>query len=127
VSKIKTFDSVLDRQFDEMAHEFEDDEIGELDEEDPSVKGVMDLSQLDFVLDEFLADQALRPLNRSSRVVPEDLAGHMRTNTEGYEAMDLNDDDLEEDNLEGYEYLSSCNEPRTEKWDCESILSEFAF
>merc|ERR1712130_236547 len=124
VSKLKNFDSVLDKQFDEMAHEFDDDEIGELDEEDPAVQGMMNLSELDYVLDEFLQDQPLKPLKKSNRAVPEDLADRIHATT--YEAIDLQDDDWEDDKLEGYEYLSSFHEPRVEQFDCESILSTYS-
>lgn len=124
VSKLKNFDSVLDRQFDEMAHEFDDDEIGELDEEDPAVQGMMNLSELDYVLDEFLQDQPLKPLQKSNRAVPEDLADRIHATT--YEPIDLQDDDWENDKLEGYDYLSSYHEPRVEQFDCESILSTYS-
>merc|ERR1712110_119512 len=124
VSKLKKFDSVLDRQFDEMAHEFDDDEIGELDEEDPAVQGMMNLSELDYVLDEFLEVQPLKPLKKSTRAVPEDLAN--RIHATHYEPIDLQDDDWENDKLEGYDYLTSIDEPRVEQFDCQSILSTYS-
>merc|ERR1712110_113719 len=104
--------------------EIDDEEIGELDEEDPAVQGMMNLSELDYVLDEFLEDQPLKPLKKSTRAVPEDLAN--RIHATHYEPIDLQDDDWENDKLEGYDYLTSIDEPRVEQFDCQSILSTYS-
>ena len=60
---------MLDRQFERLAVEYEEDEIGELDEMDPQLRSGADLEQFDSVLDDFLeqasgANRAVRMPNR---------------------------------------------------------------
>eukprot|EP00897_Mesotaenium_endlicherianum_P005138 jgi/Mesen1/4652/ME000241S03687 len=53
---------LLDEQFDSLAmREYDDDELGELDEDDPAVRGHADVSQLGSILDEFLAEEREDP------------------------------------------------------------------
>ena len=120
MAKLEKFGNTMDQQFEQIAGEYDDDEIGELDEEDPSVKGVMDLSQLDYILDEFLEENSRTKLQKGERLVPKSIAADVPRD---YEAVDLEEDD-EEDTLAGYEYLSCYNEVQEEQWDCESILSQ---
>lgn len=115
---------MMDKQFDQIADEYDDDNIGELDEDDPSVKGVMDLSQLDYVLDEFIAENSRKKLKVGpERLIPETIAADIPRD---YEAISVEENSEEiEQTLDGYDYLSSMNDPPKEKWDCQSILSMY--
>lgn len=123
VASMEKFDNVIDKQFNEIADEYDDDLIGELDENDPSVKGTLDLSQLGYILDEFLEENSPVKLKLDSRIVPKTLVNNIPCDIE---AVNVEEDDNEEDTLEGYDYLSSFNAPQKEQWDCESILSTYS-
>merc|ERR1712137_688154 len=125
VSNLQNFNSTLDQQFDKIAADYDDDEIGELDEADPSVKGVMDLSDLGYILDEFLEENSREKIKMGSeRLIPSEVAANIPRD---YDAIDVEENDEEpEDLLDGYEYLSAINQPQGEQWDCESILSTYS-
>ena len=82
----------------------------------------MDLSQLGFVLDEFLNENVPKPLKKEDRIVPENMVDNIPTDIEAI-SVEEDEDDIERA-LDGYEYLSTFNAPQREQWDCESILSK---
>mmetsp|Transcript_13452 Transcript_13452/g.53443 ORF Transcript_13452/g.53443 Transcript_13452/m.53443 type:complete len:515 (+) Transcript_13452:43-1587(+) len=117
--------SVLDAQFERMVHEFSDDEIGELDDEDPRLQGNWDLGNLESVLDEFI--DSTKPLvDPDTLVAPEEIV--RRKNEGKAPAPERGDDGDYEDEEEEEEALPLTWVPvKVEpEWDCESILSTYS-
>ena len=119
---------MIDQQFDRFNEEFDDDDIGELDNEDPSIKGSLNVNDISSYLEEFLQEYRPKPLKPQGRLVEESDVSLL---THNVEAIDLgSDSDIDNEELDekfvDYPYLAAAFKPKPEvEFDCESIISAF--
>jgi protein LTV1 len=135
--------TLLDDQFDKLLAEYSDDEIGELDPNDPDVLGLVDSmgnhtmesninqessNRLESIFNEFLSAHTVTP--HSKRLIP---------NLDSKECMDELRSELKEEAkkvLDQYNFVEDEDdrdapimmpqEKQYEKWDAESILSTYS-
>ncbi|KAI8913245.1 hypothetical protein EDD86DRAFT_200052 [Gorgonomyces haynaldii] len=125
--------TLLDDQFDKVLEEYDDENIGELDPEDESVLGVLDVmnlgednEQLDALFDDFLKSTKLNPTQ--SRLLhaddPTQLLGELRD-----ELRDLAKDVVKEYSIivdtESKDDMPARPEPKRERWDVETVHSGY--
>ncbi|XP_071494564.1 protein LTV1 homolog [Diadema antillarum] len=107
--------TLLDDRFEKLYEDYDDMEIGALDQEE--IEGhVTDQSLvLQQVMDEFEAQTKITTMND----IPTKRPSHQANEDESNE-------DNEDDEEEKEEKIKMYVEERTEKWDCESILSTYS-
>jgi len=110
--------AAIDERFERLAFQYDEDQIGDLDEEGDDIAGVSDINQFGGILDEFIEEH--RTLMPGSSGDPE--------KDEEVEARELTKRLVSAYDEEGEPPAGSVEtmvveEPPVEKWDCESILS----
>lgn len=121
--------ALLDDRFDQILEEYSDDEIGELDADDPSVRGdnLVSKVRLESMLDNFLeATEVVGQKKRLvSRVDKTGLIDSVRDTLKesARDAIKLyeNEDDVVEE--EGHSAIIMPQEKRPDTWDVESVLT----
>lgn len=139
-------DRMLDRQFEKLMADYDSDEIGELDEDDPTIRGSVPLVQYDKIMDAHLADHAVRSSVQSFNDYREGWRGTsgeagvsgVWTGKPPVEAESDGDDEIEVDAAGNYEaeeapfpeehpYFDVLKEkPKEAEWDAETILSTYS-
>eukprot|EP00898_Chlorokybus_atmophyticus_P009051 jgi/Chlat1/9147/Chrsp97S08437 len=124
---------VLDEQFEQLAlREYDSDDMGELEEDDPSTRNTASISQYSSVLDEFLSNPDVTAVDYELKFPSMDAA--VRSKTKPSRLPDVLEDkplDTQQDLAEDGASTSSDNdeivrvedpEPE-EQWDCESAVT----
>lgn len=145
---------LLDEQFDLLAlREYDDDEIGELDPDDPAARGSAHISEFSNVMSDFLisssvvqdryqtpADSNLRNFERQSNVhnneekeelIPDshrDTANHSLFVNASRSSVMVDDLDSQSDSTEEDKELIEVagSDEDEEQWDCESIVTTYS-
>jgi len=108
---------VLDERFDKVLEDYEDQEIGELEEDDPRVQGTTTIEKFEDVLDEFIEDHM-------NLVTYKDVVNEGRQNQTDHTKEKI------KATLELFEKEEKKNqiveEPAKPAWDCETILSTYS-
>jgi len=115
---------ILNAKFERIAAAFGDDDIGELEEDDPSVKGGQNIDQFADVLDEFLDTQNKTvidihtAINTKTPKTTEDIY-EIKERILQYADISDSEESNEETEIIEIEHIE-------DKWDCESILSTYS-
>ena len=146
--KVRDPDRQLDAQFARLMTEYDDEEIGELDEFDPAVQGETELDAFDAVMDGFLQDQRDRFVQiggmmesgssrEHARIYPDKRAAAIdpptgdgaATGKAGEAAGQVGADDSDSDSdgsIEDHPFFDGLKEkPKEEQWDAETILTTY--
>lgn len=99
---------LIDNKFEKLMEEYDDDQIGSLEEED----GDNEVAPQE----RFLVDQAMEDLN----------VHHGKGNLEVEKRDTVTNEDFQEDHNEDAEEFEKVVEPEKERWDCESIISTYS-
>jgi len=111
--------SLFDARFEEVLKSYDDDEIGELQEDDPNIQGKAKIENLTEILDQFLSTQDSK--------VPKQKDSHkaFENNSEEDTQQEHQQEEPEGEEEEEFEIVE-LEEEEEDKWDCESILSTYS-
>lgn len=130
--------SVIDEQFEHLAVEYDEDELGYMDDKADEINGIADVHDFNHVLDEFVRDHPKRgegsnPNDKKKIFLQEEMELYGFGNEDAdvairmarqairrAEEVELNDDGAEKQRSYDPDIVL---EAKREKWDCESILS----
>eukprot|EP00002_Diphylleia_rotans_P040888 TRINITY_DN9820_c0_g1_i1.p1 TRINITY_DN9820_c0_g1~~TRINITY_DN9820_c0_g1_i1.p1 ORF type:complete len:571 (+),score=189.68 TRINITY_DN9820_c0_g1_i1:74-1786(+) len=112
---------LIDEKFEKIAQEFDDDQIGELDGEDPEVQGTSNIDNFEDILDDFL--ESRRKLKYDEVIRKYEKETHDETSKELHKRIVEQYEHEEEQEKKEVLYVE---EERDEKWDCETILSTYS-
>jgi len=105
--------ALLEQRFEQVVLDYDDEDIGELDEEDPSVQGRNEIP--DDVMDEFLESQKGKQYNTPTTMEIQE--GIKDTKVTSFSKQPIKKDPLVSVEVEDEE---------EDKWDCESIISTYS-
>ena len=145
---------LLDRQFERLMGDYEDDDIGELEQDDPDVRGAAPIEAYDELMDDYLREQATRssvrsfddyrqgwaPVAREGAggcssaeaaaepvASPERAEGSAARTGEEQEGGEEEEEGVDDGDLEGHPFFDVLRAPRKEdEWDAETILSTYS-
>ena len=129
--------SVIDEQFEHLALEYDEDELGDMEDRAQGIEGVADVSEFENVLDEFIKDHPKKDDNggaRSSLFLADEMEKYgfgnehadvaIRMAKEAIRAAEKAENDPHKPVANGHiEVDPAVFEKDRERWDCESILS----
>jgi protein LTV1 len=131
--------TLLDEQFDKVLEDYDDENLGELDGDDPEVRGQDSIAQkqIDKIFDEFLDTTEVIGRRRQHLVHKIDETNHIETiRAELREVLKITPDmEYEVENMPGgeeldeqleREVLQSQKEPKEARWDVETVLTTYS-
>eukprot|EP00743_Colponemidia_sp_Colp-15_P004238 GILK01004572.1.p1 GENE.GILK01004572.1~~GILK01004572.1.p1 ORF type:complete len:537 (+),score=138.56 GILK01004572.1:57-1667(+) len=112
-------EKLLDDQFDRVMQLYDDDEIGELDEDDPTARGNVDMSMFEDVLDDYIETHIKHKYEHQpvSQMKDQVLKERLLEAAQRYDA---------EDEVPVKQEYVVMEEDGQEEWDAETILSTYS-
>ncbi|KAI8105763.1 hypothetical protein M9434_000345 [Picochlorum sp. BPE23] len=129
--------SVIDERFEHLALEYDEDELGDMEDRADDIEGVADVSEFENILDEFIKDHPKKGDNggtRSNMFLADEMEKYgfgnehadvaIQMAKEAIRAAEKAENDPHKPVANGHiDVDPSVFEKDRERWDCESILS----
>ena len=129
--------SVIDERFEHLALEYDEDELGDMEDRADDIEGVADVSEFENILDEFIKDHPKKGDNggtRSNMFLADEMEKYgfgnehadvaIRMAKEAIRAAEEAENDPHKPVANGHINVDpSMFEKDRERWDCESVLS----
>jgi hypothetical protein len=111
---------LFEERFEHVIKGYEDDDIGELDDEHPSAHGNLDLSHFDDVFDDFIEKHKHLITIATPAVDTEEAETRQKTKatTKAHDGGYVSEEEEKE-----FVYVED-EEDEGEQWDCQSIISK---